>query len=75
MILLSVAAGWAISSEFDRITCRTFQGPCDLSCYRNEFAEALDGAIRLAGQHEVSISSICRLTKADVSFGAELSAL
>ena len=47
MILLSVAAGWAISSKYNRIAYAAHSE--DHAIYpdcRNEFAEALDGAIR-----------------------------
>ena len=74
MILLSVAAGWAISSKFDRIAYAAHSG--DHAIYpdcRNEFAEALDGAIRLADWHEVSLyRPFVDMTKADiVSLGAK----
>ena len=75
MILLSVAAGWAISSKYDRIAYAAHSG--DHAIYpdcRNEFAEALDGAIRLADWHEVSLyRPFVDMTKADiVSLGAKL---
>ena len=75
MILLSVAAGWAISSKYDRIAYAAHSG--DHAIYpdcRNEFAEALDGAIRLADWHEVSLyRPFVDMTKADiVSMGAKL---
>ena len=75
MILLSVAAGWAISSKYDRIAYAAHSG--DHAIYpdcRNEFAEALDGAIRLADWHEVSLyRPFVDMTKADiVSVGAKL---
>ena len=74
MILLSVAAGWAISSKYDRIAYAAHSG--DHAIYpdcRNEFAEALDGAIRLADWHEVSLyRPFVDMTKADiVSLGAK----
>ena len=68
MILLSVAAGWAISSEFDRVAYAAHAG--DHAVYpdcRTEFADALDSAIRLADWREVSL---CRpfvdITKSDI---------
>ena len=75
MILLSVAAGWAISSKYYRIAYAAHSG--DHAIYpdcRNEFAEALDGAIRLADWHEVSLyRPFVDMTKADIaSLGAEL---
>ena len=75
MILLSVAAGWAISSKYDRIAYAAHSG--DHAIYpdcRNEFAEALDGAIRLADWHEVTLyRPFVDMTKADiVSLGAKL---
>ena len=75
MILLSIAAGWAISSKYDRIAYAAHSG--DHAIYpdcRNEFAEALDGAIRLADWHEVSLyRPFVDMTKADiVSLGAKL---
>ena len=75
MILLSVAAGWAISSKYDRIAYAAHSG--DHAIYpdcRNEFAEALDGAIRLADWHEVSLyRPFVDMTKADiVAVGAKL---
>ena len=75
MILLSVAAGWAISSKYDRIAYAAHSG--DHAIYpdcRNEFAEASDGAIRLADWHEVSLyRPFVDMTKADiVSLGAKL---
>ena len=75
MILLSVAAGWAISSKYDSIAYAAHTGEHSIypDC-RNEFAEALDGAIRLADWHEVSLyRPFVDMTKADiVSVGAKL---
>jgi 7-cyano-7-deazaguanine synthase len=75
MILLSVAAGWAISSEFDRLAYAAHSG--DHAIYpdcRTEFADALDSAIRLADWREVSLyRPFVDHTKADVvTLGAEL---
>ena len=75
MILLSVASGWAISSEFDRVAYAAHSG--DHAIYpdcRTEFADALDSAIRLADWREVSLyRPFVDLTKADVvKLGAEL---
>ena len=75
MILLSVAAGWAISSEFDRVAYAAHSG--DHAVYpdcRNEFADALDATIRLADWREVSLyRPFVDSAKADlVKLGAEL---
>ena len=75
MILLSVAAGWAISSEFDRVAYAAHSG--DHAVYpdcRNEFADALDATIRLADWREVSLyRPFVDCAKADlVKLGAEL---
>ena len=75
MILLSVSAGWAISSKFDRVAYAAHAG--DHAIYpdcRTEFADALDSAIRLADWREVSLHRpFVALTKADlVQLGAEL---
>jgi len=75
MILLSVAAGWAISSEFDRVSYAAHSG--DHAIYpdcRNEFADALDATIRLADWREVSLyRPFVDYAKADlVKLGAEL---
>lgn len=56
MILLAVAAGWAISSRFDRVAYAAHAG--DHAIYpdcRDEFAQALDAAVRLADWHEVTL--------------------
>jgi len=75
MILLSVAAGWAISSKFDRVAYAAHAG--DHAVYpdcRTEFADALNAAIGLADWHEVSLyRPFVGITKADVvKLGAEL---
>jgi 7-cyano-7-deazaguanine synthase len=75
MILLSVAAGWAISSKFVRIAYAAHAG--DHAVYpdcRTEFADALNAAIGLADWHEVSLyRPFVGITKADVvKLGAEL---
>ncbi|WOO42564.1 7-cyano-7-deazaguanine synthase QueC [Rubellicoccus peritrichatus] len=75
MILLSVAAGWAISMKADSIAYAAHSG--DHAIYpdcRNEFAEAMDHAIRLADWHEVHLDRpFVNKTKADiVKLGAEL---
>ena len=75
MILLSVAAGWAISSKFGRVAYAAHAG--DHAIYpdcRTEFADALDSAIRLADWREVSLHRpFVDLTKADlVKLGADL---
>ena len=75
MILLSVAVGWAISSEFDRIAYAAHSG--DHAIYpdcRNEFSDALDSAVRLADWREVSLyRPFVDLAKTDiVKLGVEL---
>ncbi|MFP6855409.1 MAG: 7-cyano-7-deazaguanine synthase QueC [Opitutales bacterium] len=75
MILLAVSAGWAISSDFDRVGYAAHSG--DHAIYpdcRNEFADALDAAIQLADWRKVSLyRPFVDLTKADlVKLGAEL---
>lgn len=75
MILLSVAAGWAISEKADSVAYAAHSG--DHAIYpdcRNEFAEAMDHAIRLADWHEVRLDRpFVKKTKADiVTLGAEL---
>jgi 7-cyano-7-deazaguanine synthase len=75
MIMLSVAAGWAISQRADRVAYAAHTG--DHAIYpdcRPEFAEAVDRAIRLADWHEVYLyCPFVRLTKAQiVARGAEL---
>ena len=75
MIMLSVAAGWAISQRADRVAYAAHTG--DHAIYpdcRPEFAEAVDRAIRLADWHEVYLyCPFVRLTKAQiVTRGAEL---
>ena len=75
MILLSVAAGWAISSKFVRIAYAAHAG--DHAVYpdcRTEFADALNAAIGLADWHEVSLyRPFVGITKADVvKLGTEL---
>ncbi|TVS09765.1 MAG: 7-cyano-7-deazaguanine synthase QueC [Planctomycetaceae bacterium] len=75
MIMLSVAAGWAISQRADRVAYAAHTG--DHAIYpdcRPEFAEAVDRAIRLADWHEVYLyCPFVRLTKSQiVARGAEL---
>ncbi|MGE9296352.1 MAG: 7-cyano-7-deazaguanine synthase QueC [Puniceicoccales bacterium] len=75
MIMLSVAAGWAISQKADNVAYAAHSG--DHAIYpdcRTEFADALDAAIRLADWHEVSLyRPFVQMTKADiVARGAEL---
>ncbi len=56
MILLAVAAGWAISSRFDSVAYAAHAG--DHAVYpdcREEFAQALDSAVRLADWREVTL--------------------
>jgi 7-cyano-7-deazaguanine synthase len=75
MIMLAVAAGWAISQRADRVAYAAHTG--DHAIYpdcRPEFAEAVDRAIRLADWHEIYLyCPFVRLTKAQiVARGAEL---
>ena len=75
MILLSLATGWAVSKKADCVSYAAHSG--DHAIYpdcRNEFAEALDKAIRLADWQEVFLNRpFVDLTKADiVKRGAEL---
>jgi 7-cyano-7-deazaguanine synthase len=75
MIMLSVAAGWAISTKSDAVTFAAHGG--DHAIYpdcRAEFADALDKAIQLADWHSVRlIRPFVGMTKADIAKrGAEL---
>ncbi|MBO94939.1 MAG: 7-cyano-7-deazaguanine synthase QueC [Opitutales bacterium] len=75
MILLAVAAGWAISSQFDRVGYAAHAG--DHAVYpdcRPEFADALDAAIQLADWREVRLDRpFLDLTKAEiVKLGVDL---
>ncbi|MGE4550778.1 MAG: 7-cyano-7-deazaguanine synthase QueC [Opitutales bacterium] len=75
MILLAVSAGWAISSEFDRVAYAAHSG--DHAIYpdcRPEFADALDAAVQLADWRKVSLHRpFVALSKADlVKLGADL---
>jgi 7-cyano-7-deazaguanine synthase len=68
MIMLSVAAGWAIASKCDAVAFAAHSG--DHAIYpdcRSEFADALAAAIRLADWHEVTlIRPFVALTKAEI---------
>jgi len=75
MILLSVAAGWAIALRADNVAYAAHSG--DHAIYpdcRRVFADALDAAIRLADWHEVTLHRpFVAMTKADiVARGAHL---
>jgi 7-cyano-7-deazaguanine synthase len=75
MIMLSVAAGWAISRRFDRVAYGAHTG--DHAIYpdcRPEFAHALGNAIRLADWHPVDLHCpFIEMTKAEiVKLGASL---
>jgi 7-cyano-7-deazaguanine synthase len=75
MIMLSVAAGWAISTKSDAVAFAAHGG--DHAIYpdcRAEFAEALDKAIQMADWHVVRlIRPFVGMTKADIARrGAEL---
>ena len=75
MILLSLAAGWAISNRYDHISYAAHAGDHDIypDC-REEFTNALDKAIQLADWHQVSLHRpFVSKTKADIAaLGAEL---
>ena len=75
MLLLSLAAAWAISEKADCVAYAAHAG--DHTIYpdcREEFTDALDRAIRLADWHEVFLHRpYVHMTKADlVARGAEL---
>ncbi|QXD25592.1 7-cyano-7-deazaguanine synthase QueC [Opitutia bacterium ISCC 51] len=75
MILLSLATAWAVSKKADSVSYAAHSG--DHAIYpdcRNEFAEALDKAIRLADWQEVYLNRpFVDITKADiVKLGSEL---
>lgn len=75
MIMLAVAAGWAISRQADRVAYAAHSG--DHAIYpdcRPEFAAAVDRAVRLADWREVHLDCpYIALTKAQiVARGAEL---
>lgn len=75
MILLSVAAGWAISQKADAVAYAAHSG--DHAIYpdcRTEFADAMREAIGLADWHKVElVRPFVDITKADVvKRGAEL---
>jgi len=75
MIMLSVAAGWAIAREADGVAYAAHSG--DHAIYpdcRREFADALDAAMRLADWREISLHRpFVNWTKADIAArGAEL---
>ena len=56
MIMLSIAAGWAISEKADTVSYAAHSG--DHAIYpdcREKFTDALDTAIQLADWHEVSL--------------------
>lgn len=75
MILLALAAGWAISSKFDHVSYAAHSGDHDIypDC-RQEFTDALDRAIQLADWHQVTLHRpYVGLTKADIAaLGAKL---
>lgn len=75
MIMLSVAAGWAIARRADRVAYAAHAG--DHTIYpdcRPEFAAAVDGAFRLADWREIHLyCPFITLTKAEiVAQGAKL---
>jgi len=69
MMLLSLATAWAISLKADSVSYAAHSG--DHAIYpdcRDEFAEALDEAIRLSDWHEIYLSRpFVDLTKADIA--------
>lgn len=69
MIMLAVAAGWAISLRFDAVAFGAHGG--DHAIYpdcRSVFADAMDAAIRLADWHQVQlIRPFVGLTKTDLA--------
>ncbi len=68
MIMLSVAAGWAISQKADRVAYAAHGG--DHAIYpdcRKEFTEALHNTLQLADWHQVSLySPFVTLTKTEL---------
>ena len=75
MIILAIAAGWAISLRADSVSYAAHAG--DHAIYpdcREEFAEALAGAIGLADWHSVTLERpFVQMTKAEiVCLGAQL---
>jgi len=68
MILLSLAAGWAFSQKADCVSYAAHSG--DHAIYpdcREEFAEALDKAIRLADWQEIYLNRpFVKFTKTDI---------
>ena len=69
MILLSLAAGWAISNRYDHISYAAHAGDHDIypDC-REEFTNALDKAIQLADWHQVSLHRpFVTKTKAEIA--------
>lgn len=75
MIMLSVAAGYAISIQYDAVAYAAHSG--DHAIYpdcRNEFADAVDAAIQLADWHRVQLyRPFLDMSKADIAkLGSEL---
>lgn len=68
MIMLAVAAGWAISQHYDSVSYAAHSG--DHAIYpdcREEFAQALDATIQLADWHRVSLHRpFVEMTKTDI---------
>jgi 7-cyano-7-deazaguanine synthase len=68
MIMLAVAAGWAISLRFDQIAFGAHAG--DHAIYpdcRSEFADAMDHAVGLADWHRVRlVRPFVEMAKADI---------
>ena len=75
MIMISVAAGWAITNKFDSVSYAAHGG--DHAIYpdcREVFTKALDQALRLADWHKISLHyPFVGFTKADlVKMGADI---
>lgn len=75
MLMLSVAAAWAISSEFDAVAYGAHA--CDHAVYpgrREEFAQAMAAALALCDWRRIELlRPFSEITKADiVTLGAEL---
>jgi 7-cyano-7-deazaguanine synthase len=75
MIILSVAAAWAISSKYESVSYATHSG--DHAIYpdcREAFAEAIDQAIQLADWHKVWLNRpfVCMSKAEIVALGANL---
>ena len=75
MIMLSIAAAWAITNRYDFVSYAAHAG--DHTIYpdcRSEFADAVDTALQLADWHKVSLlRPFVSISKTDIcKLGAEL---